>query len=524
MFRNPNLKNLGDVLRRNAEKYPEREGVVSGDVRLTWDELNQRVNRLARGLLNAGIKKGDRAAVVLLNCHQWVELNFAILKIGAVFVPVNYRLSSEEVGIIVNDSGAKVLFYSQAFSSLVKGLSDRCPLLEKIVCVGRPEDGQLAYDRLPVDNANEPETEVNTDDLAYIAYTGGTTGIPKGVMWLHRTVLDTIQDVPYSFEIAFKSRELIPVPSFAGGVIVQVMNAVYCATTLLFMDFDPLEILKTIEKEKAELMASSAVPLFMLASHPDAGKFDLSSLKRIFYGGGSMSLKQIKKIRTVFPCELQQGYGGTETLLNVTQLNPYDHLLENEENLKRLGSAGHVNKGVEVRLVDDAYKDVPLGEVGEIVVKSNSLLAGYWNRPDETQKALKDGWYYTSDMAYMDEEGYVFIVDRKNDMIKTGGISVYPAEVEGVIMEHPNVAEAAVVSAPDEKWGEKIVAVVVPQKGEALTEEDVREFCRVKMGGFKVPKMVEINKDPLPRTALGKLNRRGLRDRYWEGHGRKKVL
>jgi acyl-CoA synthetase (AMP-forming)/AMP-acid ligase II len=525
MHLNPNLKNIGDVLRRNAQRYPDREGIVSGDERLTWSALNRRVNRLAHGLLSAGIQKGDRIAIVLLNCHQWFEIKFAIHKIGAVFVPVNYRLSLEEVAMIVKDSAARVLFYSEAFTAIVRNLPDQCESIEQMVCVGKPADGHTAYDQM-FDNMTETEPDVRIEpkDLAYIAYTGGTTGIPKGAMWRHETVLFAIQDIPYVYELAFQSTELIPVPSFAGGVIVQALNAVYCATTIVFMDFDPLRILQAIEAEKVELMASAVVPLTMLASHPESGKYDVSSLKRIFYGGGSMSLEQLETIRKVFSCELMQGYGSTETLLNVTQLSQYHHLLENEENLSRITSAGRVNKGVELRLADENDKDVLLGEVGEIVVKSKSLFTGYWNRTEETKKALKDGWHYTSDMAYADEEGFVFIVDRKNDMIKTGGLSVYPAEVETVLKTHPDVADAAVVSAPDEKWGEKVVAVVVPKYGDGLTEEAIKQYCRENIGGFKVPKQVDFREKPLPRTALGKLDRKELRQDYWQGHGRKSVL
>jgi long-chain acyl-CoA synthetase len=525
LTRNPNLNNIADVLRRNAQRYPDREAVIAAGTRLTWSQLDRRANRLAHGLMQAGIEKGDRVAICMLNCHQWYEIKFAIHKIGATFVPVNFRLSSDEVATIVDDSGAKMLFYSPSFAPMVSSLPDRCDALDRLVCVGPATDKHMAYEKL---TEGQPETDpgvaVGPTDLAYIAYTGGTTGIPKGAMWLHETVLSTIQDLPYPHELALLSKALIPVPSFAAGIILQALNSVYCATTVVFMDFDPVGILKAIETEKVKLMASAVVPLTMLANHPEVHNYDVSSLERIFYGGGSMNVDQLKIIRKVFACDIMQGYGGTETLLNVTQLSPYNHLLDHEENLSRIRSAGRPNKGVNIRLLDENDQAVPLGEVGEIVVRSKSLLVGYWNRPEATAEALKDGWYYTSDMAYMDEEGYLFIVDRKTDMIKTGGLSVYPAEVEGVLMDHPNIFEAAVVNAPDPKWGEIIVAVIHLREGVALTAEAVQEYCRQHMSSFKVPKKVEFSHQPLPRTGLGKMNRRAIRDHFWKEYGEKRVL
>ncbi len=526
MFTNPKLTNLGDLLRRNALRYPDREAVVSATARLTWAELNRRSNRLAHKLLNMEIKKGDRVAVILNNTHQVIEVMFAAFKIGAVYVPLNYRLSPEEISIIINDCGAVVIFYAQDFAATVQAIKSESTQVKYYVVIGQSLHGDPAYEEwLSNVSEQEPESFVGLDNLAIIPYTGGTTGLPKGAMYGHRNIMATIQDHIFPFELAFKSRQLNAAPIFAGGCCVQILNNIYCATTIILMDFDVLNILRAIEREKVELLPLSTVPLFMIANHPEAENFNVSSLKRIFYGGGSMNLRYLEKIQKFFGCELVQQYGSTETLINITTLGPYDHLLEgDEEKTIRLTSAGRANRGVDIRLVDDKGKDVPLGEVGEIVIRSHSNVVGYWNMPELNRESFQNGWYYSKDMAYFDEEGYLFIVDRKNDMIKTGGMSVYPAEVEEVLENHPDIAEAAVVSAPDPIWGERVVAVIVLREGTELSAEEVIGFCRTKLGGYKVPKQVDFLDTPLPRNPLGKVLRKDIREIYWKGCGKKRVL
>lgn len=519
MIRNPLMKNVGDVLRRNAERYPTREGIadLENSVRLSWDEVNRRCNRLSHGLLDLGIKKGDRAAVLLLNCYQWMEIIFAVQKVGAVLVAVNTRLSPDEVCAIINDAGAEMLIFGEEYAFVFEQVRTKCPSVNHGIVLGKDLPGVVTYESLlTIRPDTEPDVRVGADDVAMIAYTSGTTGLPKGAVMRHGTILDTIQDIPYGFDITFKSRASVSGPLSLSTVIYMILNLVYCTATTVLMKFDIINVLKTIEEEKIEILAQSSVPVLMMATHPDAEKYDLSTLKLVRYGGSPMNMTQLKQIKKTFRCALNQGYGSTETFSQICLQTAYDHDVgDDEEKIERFKSVGRPWKDNEIRLVDDEDRDVPLGEVGEVILRSPRILTEYWNNPEETKKAFRKGWFHTNDLATMDEEGYVFIVDRKSDMVKSGGFSVYPAEVEKILLDHPGIAEVAVVSAPDEKWGERIVGVVVPEQDATLTKDELREFCRGKIADYKIPKQIDIRTEPLPKTAMEKIKRKELRMVYW---------
>jgi long-chain acyl-CoA synthetase len=519
MFQNPTMNNVGDVLRRNAKKYPTREGIadLENNVRLSWDEINRRCNRLANGLLSLNIKKGDRVAILLLNCYQWMEIIFAVQKIGAVLVAVNTRLSPDEVRAIVNDAGANVLIFGEEQTSIFDKAKTKCPALTKGITLGKGSSQVVSYENLlEAHSEEEPIADVGPDDMAMIAYTSGTTGLPKGAVMLHRTILETIQDIPYRFEVVLKSRVSVSGPLGLSTVIYSVLNMVYGAATIVLLKFDILNVFKAIEEEKIEILSQASIPILMMATHPDAEKYDLNSLKFLRYGGSPLNMTQLNQIKQIFRCALNQGYGSTETFSQICLQSDYDHDIgEDEEKIERFKSVGRPWKDNQVRLVDDDDQDVPLGEVGEIILKSPRMLTEYWNNPDETKKAFRNGWFHTSDLAYMDEEGYVFIVDRKSDMVKSGGFSVYPVEVEKILLDHPGVSEVAVVSAPDEKWGERLVAVVVPREGTAPSVDALIDFCRGKIAGYKIPKQIDFRSEPLPKTAMEKIMRKELRKIYW---------
>lgn len=360
------MNQIGDILRRNVDRYPDREAMVGGDTRHTWSEVDHRSNRVANGLLGLGVGKGDRVAHLLPNSPELAEILFGILKIGAVVVPVNYRLSSEEISTLLNDSGPKVLMYRSEHSSLIEPIEQKCRSIQHKILLGGDAGIGIPYETLLADSPmEEPPGNAGLDDLAYIAYTGGTTGLPKGAMWLHRTLLDTVQDKTYDFETAFKLKALFVAPFVAASSNIMLFNLAYAAATVFIQDFDPLNNLKIIEKERVELLYMSAVPLFMIASHPEAGNYDISSVKFIGFGGAGMTLDQLKKIKPFFRCPMQQRYGSTETLVNITTLQHGDYEVgEDPEKISRLQSAGRANKGVEIRLLDDSGRDVPLGDVG----------------------------------------------------------------------------------------------------------------------------------------------------------------
>ncbi len=519
MFKNPFIKNVGDVLRRNARKYPAREGIadLENNVRLSWDEINKRCNRLANGLLSLDIKKGDRVAVLLLNCYQWMEIIFAVQKVGAVLVSVNTRLSPGEICAILNDAKAGVLIFGEEYASVFERARATCQTLTLGIALGKDLPEAMNYGKLMENHSDEePVVDVGPDDIAMIAYTSGTTGLPKGAVMLHRTILETIQDIPYRFEVVFKSRVSVSGPLSLSTVIYMVLNLVYGAATTVLLKFDVLNVLKAVEKEKIEILSQASVPILMMATHPDADKYDLSTLKFLRYGGSPLNLTQLNQIKKIFKCALNQGYGSTETFSQICLQSDYDHDVgEDEEKIERFKSVGRPWKDNQVRLVDDEDRDVPMGEVGEIILRSPRMLVEYWNNPEETKKAFRNGWLHTNDLAYTDEEGYVFIVDRKSDMVKSGGFSVYPAEVEKILLDHPGVSEVAVVSAPDEKWGERIVAVVVPQEGVPPAVDELMDFCRGKIADYKIPKQIDFRTEPLPKTAMEKVKRKELRKMYW---------
>jgi long-chain acyl-CoA synthetase len=366
--------------------------------------------------------------------------------------------------------------------------------------------------------ATPPETEVTGTDLAYISFTSGTTGFPKGVMWTHGALLSTLPDNPFPERICLKSRQMVLAPSFVAGSQIQILNGAFHAATMIFMDFDPPGVMRAIEAEKPSLLASAAVMLRLLASLPDAAGRDTSSLKRIYYGGASMgSREEFERIREVFPCEFQQGYGGAETCILITRLHPDDHEhLETPERAARLLSAGRIEPGAEVRLLGPDGKDVlPRGKVGEVAVKAPWVMKGYWNRPEETSHAFSgDGFYRTGDMGFLDREGYLFLVDRTDDMIKSGGLNVFPGEIEAVLCSHPDVEEAAVIGIPHPRWETAVAAVVRTGGNATLRDRDLQDFCRNTLGSYKIPKSFFFTSTPLPRSPLGKVLRRQLRETY----------
>lgn len=506
------LNNLGELLERNASRYPDREALINGNSRITWKEIYDRSNQLAHGLAGLGIKKGDRVAILLSNCHQWPEILFALLSTGFVVVPINTRLSSEEIARIVNDSDAKAIIIGNNFISLIPSLQEICPSLEHMIVLDGKHDRCHIYEELLENQSTvKADVSVGPEDLAYIAYTSGTTGFPKGAMWHHGAMLETAKNIPFSYGLTFKATALMSGPLGISTQSLQLMNLVYGASKIVLTDFKIETIMKLIEKEKVNILGTASIPLYMMAIHPDTKKYDLGSLRLIRYGGSPLTEKQLMIIQSTFKCELHQGYGGTETFVNISILDHYDHNLDGDsERIKRLMSVGRIFDGYEVKLLDDNSNEVPVGEVGEVTLKTRHMMSGYWKKPKETENILSDGWYRTRDMGYFDEEGYLFLVDRKDDMIKSGGLSVYPAEVEKILLNHQGVEEGAVIGVPDDKWGKKVVAIVVPKNGVSLTEEELRQYCRGKIADFKIPKQILFQSEPLPRGSFGKVVKKNL--------------
>lgn len=506
---------FGEMLARNARKFPDREAFVHKGVRVTYGELDERVNRLANSLLSRGIQKGDKVAVLLKNRREILEIYFAAGKIGAVNVPLNFRLAPREITFILNNSDSQILFMEEEFiPAIEKGKNELKEIREYIVVEKEPPAGYSVYEEvLKAGSPVRPEICVDDDDDMFILYTAGTTGLPKGAVLSHKNVIVNAMTMimERDFPIAnpdqrVEEKNLCVAPLFHTAAITGTAIAMVAGVTVVLQDFDPLEILKTIQKEKiTTLFLVPAMWLFLL-EHPDFKKYDVSSLRLAGYGAAPMPPALKKRILAAFPnAGLQDTFGQTEMSPATTTLSPRDAL-------RKDGSVGLPIMNVEARVVDSGMNDVPVGQVGEIVYRGPNMFKGYYKNPEGTAEAFHGGWFHSGDLVRRDEEGFIYIVDRKKDMIISGGENIYPAEVEAVLYGHAKILEAAVIGVPDPQWGEAVKAFVVLREGQQLTAEEVIAHCTENLARYKRPRYVEFMK-ALPRNAAGKVLKRELRSK-----------
>ena len=512
---------LTDLCRRNASRFPDKTAVVFEDIRYTFKEFQERTNRMANALLRIGIKKGDRVAVLMNNNHRYIELYFSIPKCGAIITPLNYRLAGRELAWILNNSESNTLILEEGYVPAIEPIRSELKALNSIICIGKGKPGMLDYEEIMADaSPEEPEVEIHEDDVMSIFYTSGTTGNPKGAMLTHRNILSNAQVICIENRVRFGDSFFIVSPMYHTITPACMYAHNYRGNTNVVVDrFDPKLLLETIEKERiTHLFLVPSMIIFTL-EYPDIGQFDLSSLRFLLYGGSPMPVDRIKQCVEVFGCDLLQGFGMTEIApCYVSVLSPEDHkrfALEN--NKERLSSVGVNHTNTEMQILDDDDNPVPVGTVGEICVRGPNVMKGYWRMPDETAEALKGGWFHTGDLGRMDEEGYLYVVDRKKDMIISGAENIYSAEVENVISSHPSVLEVAVIGVPDKQWGEAVKAVVALREGMTATEEEIIEHCKKNLASYKKPKSVDFMK-ALPRNVMGKVLKTELREKYWKGY------
>ena len=509
---------LGDIPRRSAIMFPEREAAVFEDVRLTFRELNQRVNQLAHSLTGMGYQKGDRVAILAENTHKYLEVYFAAAKLGMSVTPINFRLSDSEILHIVNDSEATGMLAGDGYEERAYVLKGDLPGIKKWIALDSPVGGYLFYEELIRDaSTEEPAVEVDENEMAILMYTGGTTGLPKGVMMSHRNLMTAI--VGLTLNIGFTKDDItcFILPLFHVSFWPTLSCLLMGGKSVITRKPDLGEILRLIQDEKCTHI--NAVPTLYgwMLQLPDLDTYDLSSLRLITYAGSPFPPETLKQCIQKMGNQFAQAYGMTEAL-GGTFLGVEDHVLEGKKS-RLLASAGRPMINVDLGVADENGRLVPPNVIGEVVLKGKHVMMGYWKNPEMTAKALRDGWYHTGDMGYLDDEGYLFLVDRKADMIVTGGENVYPKETEDVLYEHPAVANAAVVSAPDQKWGERVQAVVVLKEGRAATEEELIAHCKAKLAGYKCPKSIAFW-DVLPTTPIGKIIRKDIKKTFWEGHDR----
>jgi acyl-CoA synthetase (AMP-forming)/AMP-acid ligase II len=514
--------NTTDFLNISVAICPERAAIVFEGNRYTFSQLNERTNRLANALENLGVQKGDRVAMLQVNCNQHVEAYFAAAKLGAIYVPLNFRAKGDELTYMLNSSEANTLLVGGRYLDLVRSIKPNVPSVKNYVSIESKQDDMLYYeDIISSAAADDVITEIDDNDTTMLVYTAGTTGFPKGVMLSHSSfgvyVLENV--TPPDPEIEEKNILTVPLYHVAG--LQAVMAAIYGGRTLVMeRQFEPVEWMGLVAGEKVNRAMMVPTMLKQLIDHPEFSKHDLSSLRVITYGAAPMPLEVIKKALEVFPgVNFINAFGQTETASTITTLSPEDHILtgseeEKEKKLKRLSSIGRPMSDVEMKIFDEEGNELPPGEVGEIVARGPRVMAGYWKDEEKTKKTIDaNGWVHTGDVAYMDEDGYFYLAGRATDMIIRAGENIAPEEVEAVARTHPAVDDVAVIGVPDLEWGEQVRAVVVLKAGEKATAEEIMEHCRQRLASYKRPTSV-VFVDELPRNPMGKVLKRVLRDQY----------
>jgi fatty-acyl-CoA synthase len=499
---------VANLLRKNrsaALTNPERVAVTMQDRSLTYDELDERSSWLASGLAGLGFERGDRAAVLLFNRIEYLEIFFAVAKLGGTIVPVNYLFKTDEVAYLLEDSGARWLFVEP-------GLRPAVPAAKSVTTLavgGAAEGHEVDYEALVAGgSADAPDVAVDSGDVFLLQYTSGTTGFPKGATHTHDTVLwNTLHQVA-DFGMTYSDVYLsIPALCWAAGLHDFTLAALWAGGTVILHPsraFDPGEVFRTIERHGVTMSLFVPTVLRRALEHP-LEDHDLSTLRMVLSGGEPVPVPVIEEFQRRLPtCALIQGYGMSEFPTLMT-------FLDSDYAVSKRGSAGRATRITELRVIDEDGRDVPAGEHGEIVVRSPATMIGYYGRPDATAATIVDGWLHTGDRGYVDEDGFLFIAGRSKDMIISGGLNVYPAEIERVLEKHPAVKEVAVVGAADEQYGEVGVAHVVIEDGAGVTEADLLALAREHLANYKVPRRWVLRTGPLPRTASGKVQKFELR-------------
>jgi acyl-CoA synthetase (AMP-forming)/AMP-acid ligase II len=515
------MQTFKEILTESAKLYGNKTAFVFKGKRYTFREVNERVNSVIDALFHMGVKKGDHVGILAYNCPQYFEA-FALSKAGLVCVPLNFRSVGRELIYLINNSEINTIIVANEFIDLVSSIRKEIKGVKNFISMNRDVEGMINYEQLISNfSHDEPTNEISPEDDAIIYYTSGTTGQPKGAVHTHKGIMA---------EINLPTKELTPddvalcvMPFFHYGGTAAYQFTVFKSGTksVVLEKFDEAEVLETIEKERVTYTNIVPAMIIRLLDYPDLKKFDLSSLKTIGFTGAPLPVDVMKRGtayfgRSIFHQELGQTETGNLTLFKKDEYN----IKGSGREIQRLESAGKAVIEGEVIIMDENGNEVPRGQVGEIVSCSARNMRGYWNMQKETEETIRDGWLHTGDLGRMDEDGFIFIVDRKKDMIISGGENIYSKEVEDVLYTHPAVLHAAVIGVPDKKWGEAVKAVLVLKKGMKATEEEIIDYCKENLAGYKKPRTVEI-RDSLPMTGSGKIQKHQIREEYWKGYKKK---
>lgn len=498
--------NLAELPERENERFGEHVSVIFRDRQWTNLEMRSASRRLAGALKDLGVEKGDRVIIQMPNCPEVLQSFLAVYMIGAVVVPINFMVGEPETAYIYKDTGAKVIISSSDFLSKIEACKSKVPEIQHVI-LADPEvpDGYYSYKQLIEKQSGDISMEPTDDnDLAALIYTAGTTGWPKGVMHTHYSLYSNakMQQDTLNFAEGMTSISVLPLCHSYGIASMNFGMYVGGGKTVVLDTFDIDTVFSAIEKYRANIMGAVPTMYVFMLLHPDPGKYDLSSMKYWICGSAPLTRDTWERFKDTFGAEIIEGWGLTEAGAN-NAVNPLD-------GKKKIGSIGLPMKGTDMNVVDDMDRELPANREGEIIISGPMLMKGYWNLPEETARVLQNGWLYTGDIGYYDEEGYFFITERKKDLIIKAGENIAPREVEEVVCSHPAVSEAAVVGMEDEVYGEDIKAFVVLLPGKSATEEEIIEHCRASLKSFKSPKQV-VFMDSLPKSLVGKILRKELR-------------
>jgi long-chain acyl-CoA synthetase len=514
------MQTFKEIINNCTQLYPNKTAFIFEDKRYTYEQVNQRVNSLINALHSLGVKKGDHVGILTYNCSQYFEV-FAVAKAGMVAVPLNFRSVSAELEYLINNSEISTLILEKDFIDVINSIRPKITKVRNFICLDAVTENMQSYEQLISRfTSAEPTETVQPTDMAAIFYSSGTTGRPKGAIHTHKSLIAEML-IP-NRDLTSNDVALCVMPFFhVGGSAAYMLPAFASGATIVVLKkFDEEDVLRTIEEQKITYACFVPAMIIRLLDHPALGKYDVSSLRTIAYTGAPMPLEALKKAIKYFGQIFLQLLGQTETL-NMTMLLKSDHKLNGSpKEMKRLESAGKPPFEGELRIVDQNGKEVKAGVPGEIVGRSDRMMTSYWKMPKETAETIRNGWLYTGDAGMMDADGYVYLIDRKKDMIISGGENIYSREVEDVIYTHPAVVDAAVIGVPDAKWGESVKAVLVLKEGMQVSEQEIIEFCKERLAGYKKPKSVEFW-DTVPKTTTGKIKKNEIREKYWEGYERK---
>lgn len=500
-------QNLATLLEQDAKMFPDHPGIIFEGEKITYGELEKKAGQIGQALKTMGVRKGDRVGIHLPNIPEFVMAYFGILKVGATVVPINVMMKRDEIRYVLSNSGARYCFTWKDFLPEVLPAVKEISGFQKMIIVGGEGNGDgvaLASMMDPSQPTLKTGEVLSEEDLAVIFYTSGTTGKPKGAMLTHGNMVSNALATAETYQYCHDDIIISAMPMFHAAGQTNVMTAAFSqgATVVLLPRFSPEKVFEALTRERATVYIGVPTMYFQILYHPESDKFAQNNLRLCLVGAASMPEKILKEFGDKFKVPISEGYGLSEAAPVVSH-NPVD-------GIKKPLSIGVPIPGVEMKIFGEDDRELGPGEIGELVIRGPNVMRGYLNRPEETEETLRGGWLHTGDMAYRDEEGYFFIVDRKKEMILTGGFNIYPREVEEVLFTYPKIAEVAVAGIPDLEKGEIAKAFVVLKQGETATQQEILEFCRSRMAVYKAPREVEFLK-VLPRNASGKVLKRVLR-------------